>query len=1335
MTQWHPVLTSAGWPFLRADDTPGASRTVYYSTVTPGTSLCDGVLDPGGSCPAGYWQPLTGSVDLTTVTALYVVVDFVGSGDLLRPGEEFQLTFETEVPPAAFNAGDNPIAWNSAKAGGKYTSGTQRTLPPFEVPVVPAALATGSLELEKTVDGDGAGESWVPTSFSGVLQCESVGVPLPSSVIPAVPALTDGSPVTISGLPWGAECAFVEDDAGSAVTISPTTVTVTDDVSSIELQSITNTYLLGGFTVSKTVDNGGAQDGDGNPISYGERDFAFDASCIFLGSEVLDPADQSFTLKDGEQREILGLPVGAECVVEETDTQLAADTSVVVAENGVDVSTGDTITDPFEILPYDTGTTDVNTTVAYLNTYTVGAVSITKVLDGDGEALWGNESFTVSMTCTLDDVTPNPVWEGTTSLNRLNPTWTVPDPLVGGGLPTGAECVAIETDEGGANSTTGTVTVIVGDDPSTPDEGTITNTFTVGSLTVEKVLDGEPAASLAPATTFDYEVSLQCTREVNGSTVAVAIPGGATRTITGAGTVTYTDLPTGADCVVTETDAGLATGTTISPAGPVTIGDAVTPVEVTVTNEFANGEISITKTVDAPVGFPVPASFTATATCTWNGAAVTLPAGGVVTLTDGVPVVLTDIPVGSECSVVEDDLGQVSSTVTPASLTVTDDVQTFEFDIENVYEWASLLVEKTVTVADPPGTAFPVPTQFEFTAVCTFLGDEVLNETFTLDDGQSRLFEELPARAECVVTETDPRDADATVTSVVVVDPTVPPSVDTPAREATIPELSPDTAGGDAQNTVSYENLYDLVAMTLTKAIEGVGEVEVAGDTIQVGTNKAFTVDVVCTFAGETLVNTSVVLEESNGWTASISGLIAGSECVITEPDLEGADAVVIVPNDGTDTATGVIILPDTGVAEVEVTNWYLTGVLEVTKVFAGAAWTRYGTADFDLELVCELEGNPVVIPGGNARVVDADAPVATWTHLPTNAECTLTETSTGGAGETAILDAGGSVLVDPATAGYTFTVTTDPTILSTTDQDQPSLQVQNTFHYAEVSASKIVETTAIDNNGDPVTFGPFELTLQCTFLGDPVTANEDMSQLVADGETFTWTGLPEGAECVIDETDTADATSTRYTITQAGVTEPTEDGTSATLAPLPADFAPDQTSVEFVNVFAIDPLIIRKEVTGSGAADVTRSFPVHVVCVLVDSSHPAPGLLIRDVMVEIGGPSDLAPEIDHLPIGSDCTITETDTGGATSVSITGTPYMGRPDAGGTPGTSTTVDGSTITVTLTDDHFLVVITNEFVKPLPPTGGVMVWSIPIGAALIVVLGALLVFWRRFEPRRD
>ena len=47
-------------------------------------------------------------------------------------------------------------------------------------------------------------------------------------------------------------------------------------------------------------------------------------------------------------------------------------------------------------------------------------------------------------------------------------------------------------------------------------------------------------------------------------------------TITGAGTALYEDLPTGAECTVSETDAGYATSNEISPEQPVIIGSGET---------------------------------------------------------------------------------------------------------------------------------------------------------------------------------------------------------------------------------------------------------------------------------------------------------------------------------------------------------------------------------------------------------------------------------------------------------------------------------------------------------------------------------------------------------------------------------------------------------------------------------------------------------------------------------------------------------------------------------------------------------------------------------------
>src|SRR5690606_24510422 len=182
-----------------------------------------------------------------------------------------------------------------------------------------------------------------------------------------------------------------------------------------------------------------------------------------------------------------------------------------------------------------------------------------------------------------------------------------------------------------------------------PQVVTVTNTFQTGTVRVTKALSGAPAASLAPATGHVYEFSLDCTRVVNGATETIAIPGGATRTVTGAGSADWTGLPTGASCTVTETDSGEASSTTYSPiGGAVTVGNGNTQT-VTVTNVFANGSLPVSKAVTGPGAAFAPASFTATVTCTWHGATVPLPAGGVITLTDGNTTTVTGVPVDSVC--------------------------------------------------------------------------------------------------------------------------------------------------------------------------------------------------------------------------------------------------------------------------------------------------------------------------------------------------------------------------------------------------------------------------------------------------------------------------------------------------------------------------------------------------------------------------------------------------------------------------------------------------------------------------------------------------------------
>ena len=1319
-----------------------ATVSAFYSTkvlnATCNTNAIkvhtDGTA-PNPAC-AFDWTPFTDQTpesQLATARSVKFVVSWSGAGTPgLEPGKTFQLSFDTRTPsvlPAqSANTTRPPVAYNSfAAASRSVATSTQPERPmafPLEPQRVPVATATGQFPIVKTVVAPTfSGNVTLPASYPFRVSCTSNGQKVTlltatgadASII-RVPG--DGSTVVFDSasapvnLPLFSQCSIAESPAppGVQVTISPSGTVMADRDMTTNPSildgyrgslansriDVTNTFTAGGFTVSKSVDDGGAVDQNGTPIVYDEA-FTFRATCLYLGQETLATADRTFTLEAGQTKTVTGIPTAASCIVTETGAGGAASTTVTLTGAGGDpvTSTGRSVTFPI------VAGADPAITAAFRNVYSVGAIAITKQVTGDGATQWGQGPFTVNVVCTSPAATPQKVYEKSF---EFAPGQTVRIE----NLPTGATCTVTETSNGGANWSSGPIALVVGSSNTTPVEYTITNMFTTGTLRVDKTLSGAPANGLSPATDAQYEVSLACTRVVNGDTVDVAIPGGATRTIIGSGSARYQGLPTGASCALTETDAGFATSHTISPEGPYTIGEGTTPVVVSLKNEFANGSLQVLKTVDAPDGFPVPASFTATVTCTWHDAPVPLANGGVVTVTPGTPVTVSDIPIGSICAVAEQDAGQVETNLTPTSVTVTSTTQTVQLGIENVYEWAALRIGKVVQ-----SNTSEVPTGFAFHTVCTFQGETVLDSTVTLDAGETTTYQQLPARAECTVVETDDRGADGTVTSAHVAGATgeLAPTIDQETRTVVIPELAPGEVS-DAANTVTYTNLYGTSALVVTKQFEGAGAA-------QFGEDKTFTAHVVCVYADESIVDRQLELNAENGFTQTITDVVAGADCTVTEPDLQGADAVVITPNDGEDTATGSVRIPaEGGAVTVDVTNWYLTGSLEVTKAFAGDGAEKYGTSDFSLQLVCVRDGVDVTIPDGDTRVVNAGSPVARYENLPTGAECTLREVESGGANSTAIVDAEGATVADDAAAGYTFTVVTDPTILSVDDQTQPALGVQNTFNLAQVSVTKAVQTDAVDADGAPIVYGPFEVELSCTWNGGEVTAAEDMEREIADGETVTWTELPEGAECAVTETDTAGASSTTVVVTEGGTADDPVDGTVAELAPLPNTSAEDQTAVAITNVFDAAPLVISKIVDGTAAGTVTRTFPIDVRCVLVDPSHPDPGLVVLDQTYQVGGPQRLAATIENLPVGATCAVTETDAGGAnlTTVSVDGEKTTGT--------TVTVVVGSAASI---------VFTNTFIAPLPSTGGTFGWLVPLLAVLLLGGGGVLLMVTRRRRR--
>ncbi len=1213
------------------------------------------------------WKPITAETteaELATARALKFVLTYA-DGEGVQPGETVGMRYKTRTAwqaPVAEAQDVDPIAWNSVAVGTLGAFGNQQRVSAVVEPrKVGVMMATGKLDLSKKVVVPEGFKVNTPSSYDLVLTCASG----PEEVrLTDVAGTADMSKVTLAAdgrvlhyndgaspstsnwshvnLPLYADCELTEPEAppGVVVTTDPTEAVAAmrdfagkpvvnpawptaADVPTIE---VTNTFHNGGFVVSKEITTNSPVDQGGNPIVYTDT-YTFSASCIYLDQEAIPTADRTFTLEPGDSKQFNQLPAGADCTVTETANGGAARTTIVVSEDGTAGTAATGSSTSFTLLP-DVTTDVARTHAAFTNVYDVSSLTVTKALTGAGAAAWGDANFTLRLVCTMTNTNPATVYDATHVVSAANPTWTVSK------LPAGANCTVTEPQTGGANSTVvvpASLQLAAGENNAV----TVTNTFNVGSVAVTKALAGDPAASLAPATTASYEVNLVCERVVNGQTVPVTIPGGATRTIVGAGTVTYTGLPTGASCTVTETEQGHASSSAVTPE-KITVGNNTTAA-VTVTNTFDNGALTVIKTVSGAGKDFAPATFNANVVCTWHGANVPLANGGAITVAPGAPATVSNIPVGSDCVVTEGDNGQSSAVITPAVVTVSAAAATpAQVTIANTYDLASLQVEKHVLPQDAS-----TPTGFEFTAVCEFLGNEVLNESFTLNDGETREFTGLPARSSCVVTETDDRGATSTVTEVTVDEPTVAPSVDTDAREATIPELTADAAAGEPRNSVSYTNLYDINGFEIVKSLRG-------GGADAVPTATSFTVDVQCVYAGETVVDQTLTLAADTGYRASLTDLPAGAECTVTEDQLQGADAVTYDPA-GPD-GGAVVTIPEEGEEQLvtaTVSNWYLTGQIEITKSFAGAGAEKWGTGQFELSLQCTSDGEPVEIEGGATRTVTATEPVASYTGLPSGAACALTETDAAGATSSRFINAAGG------TVDGTFTVTLDPTDLTDDDQQLPALGVENTFDFASVTVSKTVETDAVDDTDTPIAFGPFEVELVCTWQGEAATAAEAAKQTIANGESFTWTELPTGADCTVTETDTRGAASTTMTVSQHGATGDETTTTVATLTDLGSDPAELPNTVDIINVFPVSSVAVTKSVVTMPGAIAGTEFEANVVCTLVDSTHPAPGLVVRDVTGFIGGPSNAVLNVDNLPVGSDCVVTETNTGAADITEVT----------------------------------------------------------------------------------
>jgi hypothetical protein len=646
---WEPTF-AGDIELLLSPTAPAAAQVrVFYSTSSV---PCTADLNPLGTpCATGAWLPLDDTVDPALVRSIKFVIDFP-TGDLLLPGETLDLLFRTRTTPSEALDPDFPIAFNTVATGGSAVGTTPTVVPATEGRRVGVSYPTGPIALRKIVSGPAA--DLAPGEFPVQLECTVEGVPVGG--IDEVVLVPGADPTSVEGLPWGAECTATEGQWGQTETLIGTAV-VGGPEDEIGLVTVENVFDVADLTIRKSVLSD-AEDQRGGSIDYGP--FSFAVSCTFLGEEVWATGYDAGTpmaeeLTPDQVWALGGLPVGAECVVTETDDLGALETSMVVTDAG---GTGEPIPGAEATVVIDE---TVGVQVTAVNTFGSGPLLLEKQTAGDAAEDFGQGPFDLAVACVLDTGDgPRSVWTGFVEIEP-GETVRIDD------IALGAQCTVRETDDGGATDVEieGSPATIVADGAEVA-AVTITNTFDAGSLIVTKEIEGDGAELWGAG---PFEVTLACV-DPFGDPVELVEP---VRELSEGNqyTTTYAPLLVGLECTLTETGTGGATATTITDADGQDVEVIEIPqaeVEVTVTNTFDLGSIEVVKTLSGDgAGDRESDLFEVTASCTWNGEPIEVPAGDSATLAVDTPAVFEDLPVGAECAITETDTGGAAAvTYTPA---------------------------------------------------------------------------------------------------------------------------------------------------------------------------------------------------------------------------------------------------------------------------------------------------------------------------------------------------------------------------------------------------------------------------------------------------------------------------------------------------------------------------------------------------------------------------------------------------------------------------------------------------------------------------------------------
>ncbi|MGL3805206.1 DUF5979 domain-containing protein [Paeniglutamicibacter sp. R2-26] len=779
-TEWNnrPVLASE--PRLTYKSVGGTSSgtlTNLYTDEPSYDTVCTKDLDmaPGAEqCAPGDWDDSFSA----QVTAAQFRIAFE---EAMLPGDTVQVNFEMKAPLTVRVVNSPTIAWNSFAHAEttERSDGTEHVMTPSEPIKVGVGLSYGNLELKKSIGENPGNLPLAEKDFQFQVTCTimPVGASGPTTVLDEVFDVSASSPEHIEGLPAGASCEIYEvDSAGgtsSATQDDPVVVVIEsslgedgDDEPVYQTATITNDFPLSGLAIGKKV--------DGDAADFAPTDFEVSVTCTFDGQPLPDFTGKTVTVTAGERTSVTGIPVGASCVVSETDSHGA--TGITWDPAGESANTS---------APLVIGK-DTEVDVSVTNTFNGGTLSIRKGTVGSGaDEEFATGPFEFQLVCTYEGKQLDLGDDATISLGGDASAEDLGSYVVGP-LPAGTECTVTETDNGGADGTPDpvTVTIVEGEHTVAGFVGQDANVFSSGTVSLTKDLAGAAAGEdWATDARFKVRVTCQVQLQDGGSDPVLADIYSKVVTIKGGESITLSEpdldgnevpveLPVGAHCFGEEIVTGGATGHSVdfdSYGNAVVVTaqedpDTVQELTISATNTFEYGALNVSKVVDgAAAGYIGDREFTVELTCSLpNGTDTpTTLEPRTLTISGGETVTVDKLPVGAECFATETETGgaddvEVSHDDASDPAIVTADAETpVEITAVNTFDAGQLTVKKTVV----DGDAGP----YEFSLTCTtdfgpveLDGDDA---NFSLQDGEEKVVS-VPAGAECEVEELDSKGAE-----------------------------------------------------------------------------------------------------------------------------------------------------------------------------------------------------------------------------------------------------------------------------------------------------------------------------------------------------------------------------------------------------------------------------------------------------------------------------------------------------------------------------------------------------------------------------------------------